>query len=186
MRYYIGFLVTVGLLVTLIFLLFHGGGNGTAVPLASKPLASYASTGSEVRLTIDGPINANLDHQQVQITVNANTVTYDQIQGYDGNVVNQQQFANSLNAYSAFLHALGIAGFTEGSTNSALGSEQGHCALGSRYVLELTQGGNDLERFWTTSCSGITASYEGNFPLTLTLFEAQVPGYATLSQNLNI
>jgi hypothetical protein len=185
MRYYIGFLVTVGLLVMLIFLLFHGS-SPSKVPSASKPLYTYADTGSEVRLTIDGPINANINHQQVQIMVNANTVTFDQIQGYDGNIVNQQQFNNSLNAYSAFLHALEIAGFTEGNTSGALGSEQGHCALGSRYVLELVQGSNDLERFWTTSCSGLTASYEGNFSLTLALFEAQVPGYATLSAGLNI
>jgi hypothetical protein len=185
MRYYIGFLVTVGLLVMLIFLLFHGGGTPTVLT-TTKPLYSYADTGSEVRLTIDGPINANINHQQVQIAVNANTVTFDQIQGYDGNIVNQQQFSNSPNAYSAFLHALEIAGFTEGDTSSAIGNEQGHCALGSRYVLELVQGGSDLERFWTTSCSGLTASYEGNFPLTLTLFEAQVPGYLTLSAGLNI
>ncbi len=184
MRYYIGFLVTVGLLVTLIFLLFHGG-NST-VPTTSKPLYSYATTGSEVRLTIDGPINASQNHQQVQVTVNPNTVTFDQIQGYDGNIVNQQQFVNSQNAYTVFLHALAIAGFTEGNSSSALSDERGHCALGSRYIFELIEGGNDLERFWATSCPYVTSSYEGNISLTLTLFQAQVPGYATLAQNLNI
>lgn len=186
MRYYIGFLVAVGLLITLIFLLFHGGGK-SAVPTTAKPLYSYANTGSEVRLTIDGPVNANQNHQQVQITVNSNVVTFDQIQGYDGNVVNQQQFVNSQNAYTVFLHALAIAGYTEGNTSSALSNEQGHCALGSRYIFELIEGGNDLERFWATSCAAALAqSYEGNVGLTLTLFEAQVPGYPALTQNLNI
>jgi hypothetical protein len=183
MRYYIGFLVTFGLLILLVFLLFHGG-NKTNVPTTSAPLYSYASTGSQVRLTIDGPINANQDHEQVQITANQNTVTYDQIQGYDGNVVNQQQFTNSENAYSAFLHALEVSGFTEGSTSSALSDEQGQCPLGNRDIFELIQNGNDLERFWTTNCAKSPRSFEGDAPLTIILFEAQVPEYATLTKNL--
>jgi hypothetical protein len=179
MRYYIGLIITLGLLILVLFLLFHRG-NKTNVPTTSLPLYSYANTGSEVRLTIDGPINANEDHQQVQITVNQNVVTYDQFQGYDGDVVNQQQFVNSENAYTAFLYAIGLNGFTEGNTSSALSNEQGHCALGDRYTFELIQGGSDLERFWATSCPNVVGSFEGKLPLMLTLFEAQVPNYQTL------
>jgi hypothetical protein len=185
MRYYVGFLVTVGLLVLLIFLLFHGGGK-VSVPTTSLPLSSYANTSAEVRLTIDGPINANQDHQQVQITANQNLVTFDQFQGYDGTVVNQQQFVNTENAYTAFLYALQLNGFTEGNTSSALSNEQGHCATGERYTLELIQGGNDLEHFWATNCPNVVRSFNGNLPLMLTLFEAQVPNYQTLVKNLTI
>jgi hypothetical protein len=184
MRYYIGFLVTFGLLILLVFLLFHGGGSKANVPTTSAPLYSYASTSAQVRLTIDGPINANQNHQQVQITADQNSVTYDQIQGYDGNVINQQQFTNSENAYSAFLHALEVAGFTEGNSSAALSDEQGQCPLGDRFTFELIQNGNDLERFWTTSCPKSPRNYEGDAPLTITLFQAQVPGYGTLTKNL--
>jgi hypothetical protein len=183
MRYYIGLVVTLGLIVLVLFLLFHGGGKPT-VPKTSAPLYSYANTGSDVRLTIDGPINASDDHQQVQITVNQNVVTYDQFQGYDGQVVNQQQFANSENAYSAFLYALALNGFTDGNTSSALSNEQGHCALGERYIFELMQNGNDLERFWATNCANVIKSFNGNLPLMLTLFEAQVPNYQTLTAGI--
>lgn len=183
MRYYVGIIITLSLLILVLFLLFHGGGKSN-VPKTSAPLPSYASTGSDVRLTIDGPINANEDHQQVRITVNQNIVTYDQIQGYDGNVVNQQQFTNSENAYSAFLYALSLNGFTDGNTSSALSNEQGHCALGDRYTLELIQNGSDLERFWATSCSNVVKSFDGNLPLMLALFEAQVPNYQALTQNI--
>jgi hypothetical protein len=184
-RYYIGFLVTLGLLITLIFLLFHGNSK-PVVPTTSIPLYNYANTNAEVRLTIDGPINANEDHQQVQITANQFTVTFDQFQGYDGTVANQQQFANSENAYSAFLYALAINGFTEGNNSKALSSEQGHCALGDRYTLELIQGGNDLERYWATSCPNLPKSFDGNLPLMLALFEAQVPNYQTLVTGVKI
>lgn len=185
MRYYFGLIITLGLLILVLFLLFHGSSK-TNVPATSAPLYSYANTGSEVRLTIDGPINANEIHQQIQITVDQNVVTYDQLQGYDGDVINQQQFANSENAYSAFLYALALNGFTDGNTSSALSNEQGHCALGERYTLELVQGGNDLERFWATSCPNVVRSFEGNLPLMLTLFEAQVPNYQTLTAKLSI
>ena len=184
MRYYIGFLITIGLIFVLIFLLFSGGGKKGG-PTVTAPLISYANTSSEVRLTIDGPINADQIHGQVRITVNQYTVTFDQIQGYDGTVVNQKQFNNSENAYNVFLHALNIAGFTEGDSRSSLSDERGYCALGDRYIVELIQGGNDLERFWATNCGG-TKSYGGNLTLTLDLFEAQVPNYQTLIQTTNI
>lgn len=183
MRYYIGLVVTLGLLILVLFLLFHSSGKSN-VPTTSQPLYSYANTGSEVRLTIDGPINANEDHQQVQITVDQNVVTYDQFQGYDDHVVNQKQFPNSENAYTAFLYALYLNGFTKGNTSSALSNDQGHCALGDRYIFELIQGNNDLERFWATSCPSVVKSFEGNLPLMLTLFEAQVPNYQTLTEDI--
>jgi len=183
MRYYIGLSVTVILLILLVFLLFHGSGKSN-VPTTAMPLHSYANTNAEVRMTIDGPINANEDHQQVQITANQNVVTFDQFQGYDSTVVNQQKFVNSVNAYSAFLYALELNGFTEGNNSSVLSSEQGHCAQGDRYVFELIQGGNDLERYWATSCPKVAVSFEGNLTVMLALFEAQVPNYQTLTKNI--
>ena len=183
MRYYFGLIISLCLVILALFLLFHHT-NKANVPKTTVPLYNYANTGSEVRLTIDGPINANQDHQQVQITVNQNVVTFDQYQGYDGTVVNQQQFANTESAYTAFLYALSLNGFTDGNTSSALSNEQGHCALGDRYTLELIQGGGDLERFWATSCPNVIKSFEGNLPLMLTLFEAQVPNYQTLVQDV--
>ncbi|HVA11538.1 MAG TPA: hypothetical protein VNG32_05255 [Candidatus Dormibacteraeota bacterium] len=184
MRYYIGLFITIGLLILLIFLLVNGNSK-TNVPTTAMPLHSYANTNAEVRLTIDGPINANQNHRQVQITVNQNVVTFDQFRGYDSTMVNQQQFVNSVNAYSAFLYSLELNGFTEGNNSSALSNEQGHCALGDRYILELIQGGNNLERYWATSCPKVVESFAGNLPVTLTLFEAQVPNYQTLTKNIS-
>lgn len=181
MRYYIGLLISLGLIILIIFLLFFSPSKN--VPTTSKPLVDYANTGSQVRLTIDGPINADQDHQEVQITVNQNIVTYAQLQGYDGSVANEQQFVNSESAYTVFLHALALAGFTEGNTSSALSDERGYCALGDRYIFELIEGGQDLERFWATDCGG-TKTYEGNLALTLSLFEAQVPNYQTLVEHI--
>lgn len=183
MRYFIGFIATIGLIIILILLIFHGGSNKAKVPTTAKTLDSYANTNAEAQLTIDGPINAPQNHQQIQISVGQDETTFEQLQGYNGSVVNLQSFTNTEASYSAFLHALTVAGFTDGNTSSSLGDDQGYCPLGSRYIFQLTQNGNNIERFWATNC-GNPKTYLGNLNLTLALFQAQVPGYNTLTQNI--
>ena len=178
LRYLIGFIITIGLVILLIVLLFSGGGGTTKkVPTSGKALDSYASTDAEVRLTIDGPINAEQNHRQAQITVGRNSAVLNVIQGYNGTVVNQQNFANTEAGYSAFLHALELVGFTRGDTsNSGLKTEAGHCPLGRRYIFEIIQGGKAIERFWATSCNG-PHTYLGNVLTTIELFQVQIPTY---------
>jgi hypothetical protein len=183
MRYFVAFLVAMALIFLLIALLF-GGGKSKAPPV-SKTLASYATTDADVQLTIDGPVNADQSHQAVQITVDSDNVTFEQLQGYDSDVVNTQVFNNTENAYANFLLALEHAGFTEGNNNPKLSDERGYCPLGPRYVFQLTQDGKDIERYWATGC-GNPKTYQGNLILTLSLFQAQVPGYSKLVQNINL
>jgi hypothetical protein len=182
MRYFIGFMVTLGLIILLIILLFRGGGKPSTTG-AGKPLISYANTTAEAQLTIDGPVNAQQEHQQIKVSVSRDTVTFEQLQGYDGSVVNLQTFANTENAYDVFLHALTVANFTKGNPSSALRDERGYCALGDRYIFEFTQNSNDLERYWATSC-GSPKSYLGSLNLTIDLFQKQVPNYSLLTQNV--
>lgn len=185
MRYFIGFIITISLLIVLIVLLFSGGNDKAKVPTTSKTLTSYAVTDAEARLTIDGPINAESEHRQIQISVDNNRVLYTEIGGYNGNVINQKSFSNNTNAYRNFLASLAHAGFTKGSTDSKLSSEAGYCPLGNRYIYELNEGGKSVERFWNTSC-GKPKSYLGNQALTTNLFESQVPGYNDLSSSVSL
>lgn len=184
MRYFIGFMVVLGLVILLIILLLGGGGKHRAA-IGTRNLVDYASTDAQVSMTIDGPVNAVSLHQQIRVTVDKNDVTFEQMSGYDGNVVNTQIFANTESAYNVYLHALGHAGFTLGDNNPALRDESGYCALGDRYIFELTQDGKILERYWSTSC-GNTKTYKGNLSLTLTLFQNQVPGYSNLTGNVQL
>jgi hypothetical protein len=181
MRYFFAFLATLVLIFLLIFLLFRGGGN-PKIPLTIKTLHSYASTDAEAQLTIDGPINADLNHQQVRIRVNRDDVTFEQLQGYDGNVINTQSYANTENAYTNFLFALARSGFTNGNNDPNSSDERGFCPQADRYVFQLRQDGKDIERYWATSC-GNPKTYLGSLNLTLSLFQAQVPNYTELTQN---
>ncbi len=182
LRYLIGFIITIGLVILLIVLLFSGGGgdDGTKkVPISGKALDSYASTNAQIRLTIDGPINAEQTHRQVQITVDRNSAVMNEIQGYNGNIINTRSYTNSQAGFSAFLHALELLDFTKGDTsNGSLKSEAGHCAAGRRYIFEVIQDGHDIERFWATSCGG-PHSFLGNVPNTIGLFQRQIPNYQT-------
>jgi hypothetical protein len=181
MRYFIGFLVTMFLIILLVILIF-GGGNKSKVPTTSKALTSYATTGSDVSMTVSGPINAESLHQEYRITVDRNNVTFEEIKGYQGNVVKLKTYSNNMAAYDNFLHALARAGFTNGNNSKALSDETALCPLGSRYVFKLSQGGNDLERYWATTCTG-TKTYLGNFNMTTSLFELQVPDFNALTTN---
>ncbi len=182
MRYIFGLFITIGLIILLIILLVGGGGK-PKVSKTSKTLDSYASTDAEVRMTIDGPVNGQPIHTQVRVTVDRDNVTYEQLQGYDGNVVKTQTYENTQEAYATFLLALAHAGYTKGNLDKALADERGFCPLGARYIFELNQGSHNIERFWTTSC-GNPKTYEGNRGLTINLFQNQVPDYDGLTHNL--
>ena len=184
MRYFVALFIALGLVFLLIFVLFHDGSKSKLGP-THKALISYASTDADVRLTIDGPVNADQDHQQARVTVNRDNVTFERISGYNGNVVDTQIFNNSENAYAVFLAALSHAGFTLGSNDPSLSDERGFCARGDRYVFELRQDDKDIERYWASSC-GNPKTYLGSVVLSLQLFKAQVPGYTNLTQNLQL
>ena len=181
MRYFIGFLITIGLIILLIVLLLGGGGGKSKTIVTPKTLASYATTDAQVSLTIDGPVNADQNHQQIQIIVDNGQATFQQIQGYNGQVVSSQSYNNTAASFYSFLRALEFANFTLGNSSSSLSDDRGYCPLGDRYIVELTQDGKNLERYWATSCGGLK-TYSGNLVLTVNLFEAQIPNYATLAE----
>ncbi|MEK7594173.1 MAG: hypothetical protein AAB436_00860 [Patescibacteria group bacterium] len=168
-------------------MLFTGGGNDKPKTVVTKKtLVSFADTDAEVSLGIDGPINANSLHEQVRIEVNNNDATLNIIRGYDGDVVKTRSFANTENAYSAFLSALSTAGFTRGDKDEKLKSEAGACPLGMRYTFQFKDGtGKVLSRYWSTSCGG-TKTYLGNTNLTITLFQAQIPDYSELVSDTSL
>lgn len=193
MRYFIGFLISIGLIIILIVLLLTGGGGDSDRPAQpeepTRPktvsqLAEFATTNAVVRLTINGPINSDQEHQAVRITVGQNDTVYEQINGYQGTVASQQTFVSNSDAYSNFLYAIGRAGFLRGDDSKALANEKGYCPLGQRYVFELIDGSERLLRYWATSCRSAPKTYHGNVNLTNGLFENQVPGYNDLTADL--
>lgn len=183
MRYFISFLVALGLLFLVIFLLFHGGKKPSGPqPPTIQTLSGYASTNAQAIMTIDGPVNSVQNHTAIRITVGNGGVTYEQLQGYSGDVVNTRQYANTQDAYAVFLLSLAKSGFTRGDNNPNARDERGYCPLGDRFIFQFTQDNNQLERYWATTCG--VKTYQGSLGQTIELFKLQVPDYSSLVQNI--
>ena len=182
MKYILGFFVTILLLILLVVLLFSGGGDEKKpVPNSTKALPEYSNTTAEASLSIAGPINYHQDHRVTKVTVSRDTVTLEQIRGYDGQVVDLKTFPNTEPAYAAFLNALDEADFTKGSTEEKDKVDIGRCPTGTRYIYEFRENGKQLQRFWSSTCRGVE-NYLGNESLTISLFKRQVPGYDRLNR----
>lgn len=177
-------MLLIALLIFLIALLVFGRPDQAPV-VPTKDLASFSSTDAQVSFRNDGRINAASEHRQIQITVDRKYVVYKQIAGYDGQVAMSRRFANTQNAYNVFLSALGHAGFTRRNEDKALANEKGYCPLGQRYIFEMNEGAQQLQRSWATSC-GEPKTFLGNLQTTISLFQAQVPNYSSLSSNVQL
>lgn len=181
-RIWVGVLAIFVLIVIIILLVVPGH---SSKPSTSRSLPSYANTPTIVRLRIDGPIVYDQLHQAIQIDVSNRDVVFEQLSGYQYQVVKQDTFPNNTSAYSNFLYALNYAGFNLGQASSSLDNDTGRCSAGERYNYQILNNGNFVQNFWSTSCGG-TATYKGEVNQTIQLFKAQVPDYDKVSQGTNL
>ncbi|HET9098426.1 MAG TPA: hypothetical protein VFN51_02300 [Candidatus Saccharimonadales bacterium] len=181
-RIWIGVLAIFALIVVIVLLVAPGSGTK---PSTAKSLPSYANTPTIARLRIDGPIVYDQQHQGIQIDVSNSQVVFEQLNGYNYQVVKQEAFPNNTSAFSNFLYALNYAGFNLGDKSSSLSNVTGRCSDGSRYSFQLLENGSFIQNFWATSCGG-TATYKGIVSQTIQLFKAQVPGFDNLTQGINL
>jgi len=179
MRYFIGLLVTLGLIILIIVLLLTGN-SGPAKKQIDLP--SYADSGV-ARLIIDGPITSEHTHNEVQIDISQSSASATLYQGYQQTVLNSKSYSNNIDAFTVFLHALVHENFTRGNSDKSLQDERGYCPFGDRYIFSLVdKNGNNVFRYWSTSCGG-THTYNGNTTATVDLFQKQIPDYGTLISN---
>ncbi len=178
MRFIIGFLVTIGLIILAFILIFRGSSAPAAKTL---DVTQYTNTNVVMQFTINGPINAEQNHRQTRITVGQNQVTMTTMQGYQNTVIQSKSYANNTTAYDYFLHAIQLQGYTKGSSVASLKDDRGQCPLGSVYIYEVIDGAQDVQRYWHSTCN--TGNFRGSFNVINTLFMAQVPDYATLAVN---
>ncbi|MGZ6004834.1 MAG: hypothetical protein ACXWLH_01645 [Candidatus Saccharimonadales bacterium] len=178
--------VVIFIIALFIFLgvLVFGGHGKKAIPVTTKNLYEYADTDVDVRLTIDGQINGDDIHRQIVFTVGRDNRSLQVIKGYQGTVLKSENFGNNTQAYSAFLHALSQAGFTQSRT-SKFPDEQGQCSLGQRYIYEVINNGNKNMRHWSTSCNG-SGTFKGQTNLVIQLFQNQYANYSDYVGDVNL
>lgn len=140
-------------------------------------LVDYANTGTTMRFTQAGQINARENHRVLQITVGQNERTAVIFDGYQGNVLKSQTFLNDSDAYRAFLAALQNNGYTKPRIASRNVNPLGACPTGKRYNYDILNGTDVKQSLWSTSCS-IRGTFAGNANTVRTLFENQLPDYS--------
>jgi hypothetical protein len=182
MRYLIGLLVTVGLIVLVLVLLFRGGGSTPPTAAGLVDLSKYANTDSSAQLIIDGPEVADQSHQQVEIDVSSSDVTFTLYNGYQQNAVRTQTTANNTVAYGVFLQALQHQNFTKGNTDPKLKDERGYCPLGQRNIYSFNNDSKQLMRFWSTNCG--VSTFKGTAGTVTLLFKQQVPNYNAILRDI--
>jgi hypothetical protein len=184
MRYIIGLLLGIGLIVLTFILIFRAFSGGDEPRQERIDLMSYATTDAVMRLTIDGPIDADQEHDRVRITVSNDQVLYEEIQGYEGRLIESRTYPSNTQAYGNFLRALALAGYTNGNPE-ADDDERGYCPRGSRYVYEALDGGDTILRWWSTSCTSSEGNFLGNASTVRNLFIRQVVDYNQLTRGLD-
>lgn len=183
MRYFLGFLGIVALVIFVFVLVVRGFSGHSNAPKNQTVLSDYTNTSTVMRLSIEGPVTANQTYNEVHITVGRDANTIEIIQGYQGQVAKAKTYANNAEAYGNFLRALQLLNYTKGNPDPKLADERGYCPTGSRYVYEIISGASDVQRFWIGTCGvgtfkGASASIRG-------LFTRQIPDYASFINNLN-
>lgn len=168
-------LVGIGLILLVFVLVIKGitGHKKSSSPIKQSNLSQYADTDATAQLYIDGPIKIDQDHRAVKISVNKTQTQIDIIQGYQGNVINTQTFANNQPAYAVFLQALKLQDFAKGNTSPGAGDERGVCPNNDRFIYSLVNNNSNVFRFWSTSCGGGTFSGKGSE--VRRLFIRQIP-----------
>jgi hypothetical protein len=185
MRRLAGILIAVGLVILVIILLFKAfsGGHPSTATNAPKPLIDYAGTDVTMQMTIEGDVTADQNHLELQISVGSTSSQINIFQGYQQTLLNTSSYSNNQNAYADFLRALDLAGYRLGNSRSSLNNEQGYCEAGERYVFEIVEDNQDLQRYWTSSCGA--GNFKGSLLAVLSLFERQIPNYGQLTDTLN-
>jgi hypothetical protein len=180
MRYFLGFLAVIGVLVLIFVLILRGGGKDSV----ETQLTDYTATQTVMRLTIDGPVNADQDHRVIRVTVGRNLTTIDIIQGYEGHTLDSRSYANNEDSYGTFLRALQLAGYTDGNDDPELTDSRGVCSTGRVYTMEIITGSDTVQKFWRTSCDSGTFGGETN--LIRKLFRLQIPDYNLLTRSVGL
>ena len=182
-RYFVGFLLAVGLIVLVIVLIIRSLGAPAKKPTVLD-LNSYANSDVRMQLTIDTPVKAPQAHQDIIMTVDNAQATLVVTKGYDGDTVRMKSYPMTTSAYAVFLRSLAFNGYTKGNDDPSLRDERGRCSLGERYIYEVIDGeGNSLQRYWTTSCGGGT--FNGSAVTIRRLFTLQFPDYSALTRDVS-
>ncbi len=149
--------------------------NNAKTSSSAIKLTDYIQKNSQVSFTTQGRIVGDDQYRELKITVSPNERVIEVLDGYNETTDRNLSYANNRAAYDVFIHSIDNAGYlTKRSTS--LTSEKGVCALGNRYIFDLSSDSKQIVRRWSTNCGG-QGSFGGSSSTIRELFQAQITDY---------
>lgn len=169
-------LLSIGL-VWLLVLLFNkvfSTDNTTTAPTQTQTrLVSYAETDTIATTYIDGPVEADGQHESIRISVGRAQTKIELMRGYDQQVIQQFTAPNNSVSYANFLKSLDTARYSAPINKTVTTDERGSCPLRNRYIYTLENGTQTIMRAWSDGCGG--GNFTGQASLVRQLFANQIP-----------
>lgn len=163
------------------------GSGGT--PARSTSLAEFdAKDSAIITWTQAGRLVGEEQYKAVRVTITRTQRRVEILADYAGRVERSQEFPNSPEAFAAFTRALDNAKFGQ-ERNVSQPDERGVCPLGSRFIYRLTDGGQEIMRTWSTSCSAADGPFGGraaDTTLIARLFKAQITDYNRFTSGVKL
>lgn len=184
MKYVLGVLVIIFVVILAVVLITRGGGDSG--PVTERLVVSEeAREGVSAVFTTQGEVVGEDQRRAIRITVNQDERRLEVLTGYGEAVEKAHSFANTHAAFEAFLVSLDQAGF-DNAQQTLIEDKRGACPLGRRYVYELREYSQSLLELWGTSCSRKQGSFAGNATTVRKLFEQQIPEYSDLIRGVSL
>lgn len=183
MKYFFGFLAAIGLIV-LVFVLIIRGFSGGSKEEQAIDLSSYGNTDAVVRLTVEGPVVADQNHNSYEITISRNTAKIETFKGYERQVIESKVYENNEEAYETLLLSLERAGYQRSIEDENNTDPRGICPTGNRYTYELADANSTIIESWSASCN--KGTFRGNATAVRNLFIRQIPDFGKVTGRLNL
>lgn len=130
------------------------------------------------RMTIRGPIVADENFRTYEVIVSPTERLYSVYNGYRDDLDSRERLSNNTRAYEQFVYALDKAALTKPGkyTESEASDLRGICATGRVYEFALYDEEEQIQRYWTSTCSGSPGTLGASVQQVTNLFSAQLTG----------
>ena len=182
-------IVAVAALISVGRALFGGEGSPSPLPLVNNGKESLTNTNADrsVRMTARGPITAEETFRSFKIDISPNKRVMTTYKGYVGEVIENNEYENSIPAYTQFVNALSRAELMNGTPlTGEANNTNGICATGTLYEFEVRKGSDTVQKLWTSTCKGTVGSLDASVSQVKRLFQVQIPDYSKLVNKARI
>lgn len=129
-----------------------------------------------VVMRLRGNIVGDNDFRSYTVQVTPGSREFTRYKGYLEKPLTDKTYANNVEAYDQFVHALAAANFATGIPFTGDKDDtRGLCATGVVYEFEILSGNNVEKQYWTTTCKDSKGSLKANAEQLQSLFLKQVP-----------